>query len=74
MILFHRNIKVHQARYSILLIACSKSQLPGIHISVLTQFTVKITYDDSIGFDEVDNYLAIEADTMIDIVYYLDED
>ena len=40
----------------------------------LTQFVVKILCDDSYGFDEVGNYFATEADTMIDIVYYLDDD
>ena len=40
----------------------------------LTQFAVKIPCDESTGFDEVGNYLATEADTTIDIAYYLDED
>ena len=35
----------------------------------LTQFEVKILCDDSTGCDEVDNYFATDADTMIHIVY-----
>ena len=39
----------------------------------LTQFAVnKILYDDSTGCDEVDNYFATEADTIIDILYVYD--
>ena len=34
-----------------------------------TQFAVKTLCDDSTGFDEVDDYFATEADTMIDIIY-----
>ena len=41
---------------------------------LLSEFAVKISCDDSTGFDEVNNYLAIETDTTIDILYYLDED
>ena len=33
-----------------------------------TQFTVLIQCHDSTGCDEMDDYFAIEADTMIDIV------
>ena len=33
----------------------------------LTQLAVIILCDDSTGCDEIDNYFAIEADTMIDI-------
>ena len=34
----------------------------------LTQFAVKLLFGDSRGFDEVDNYFATEADTIIDIL------
>ena len=34
-----------------------------------TQFTDKILCDDSTSCDEVDNYFATEAATMIDILY-----
>ena len=34
----------------------------------LTQLAVIILYNDSIGCDEVDDYFATEADTMIAIV------
>ena len=40
----------------------------------LTQLTVIILWDDSIGCDEVDNYFATEADTIIGIVYEDDLD
>ena len=40
----------------------------------LTQFTVKILCDDSTGCDEIDNYFAIEEDTMIGILYEYDLD
>ena len=33
-----------------------------------TQFAVLIQCHDSTGYDEIGNYFAIEADTMIDIV------
>ena len=33
-----------------------------------TQFAVLILYHDSTGCDEMGDYFAIEADTMIDIV------
>ena len=33
-----------------------------------TQFAVLILCHDSTGFDEMGDYFAIEADTMIDIV------
>ena len=39
-----------------------------------TQFAVKILCDDSTAFDEVDDYFATEADTMIDIIYEDDLD
>ena len=35
----------------------------------LTRFAVKILCDDSTGCDELDNYFATEADTMIGILY-----
>ena len=35
----------------------------------LTQLAVMIMCDDSTGCDEVDDYFATEADTMIDIAY-----
>ena len=41
---------------------------------VLTQFAVKICFDDSTDFYEMNNYFASEADITIGIVYYLDKD
>ena len=42
----------------------------------LTKFAVKILCGDSSGCNEVDNYFATEADTMMNILfdYDLDED
>ena len=38
----------------------------------LTQLAVIILYEDSTGCDEIDDYFATEADTMIDIVCEVD--
>ena len=38
----------------------------------LTQFTVLLLFDDSTGCDEMGNYFATEADTIIDIVCEVD--
>ena len=40
----------------------------------LTQFAVKILFDNSTGCDERDNYFAREADIMKDIIYDLEND
>ena len=40
----------------------------------LTQFADKILSIESTGCDEVDNYFATEADTMIDMLYEYDLD
>ena len=40
----------------------------------LSEFTVKILFDDSTGLDEMDNCLATVAVTVIHIVYDLGND
>ena len=40
----------------------------------LTHFAVEILCDDLTGLDEVDNYFATDADTMLYIVYENDLD
>ena len=45
------------------------AQLPrGVEEQGCTQFAVLILCHDSTGCDEMGDYFAIEADTMIDIV------
>ena len=40
----------------------------------LAKFIVNILFDDSTGFDEMDNHFATETDTIIDIIHVYDLD
>ena len=48
--------------------ACTISKGEARNRIVLDQFAVLILYHDPTGCDEMGDYFAIEADTMIDIV------